>query len=59
MNNTQDFSHGVYDENDNEPSDIDNEPEMKCTGRSFGYKKNNALFVTHSIMIHEIVLKRI
>ncbi|RGB30565.1 hypothetical protein C1646_671585 [Rhizophagus diaphanus] len=26
MNYTQDFSHGIYDENDNKPSNIDNEP---------------------------------
>jgi hypothetical protein len=35
MNDT----HIIYDENDNEPSDIDNEPEWKFSGRSFGYKK--------------------
>jgi hypothetical protein len=27
MNDTQDFSHIMYDENDNEPSDIVNEPD--------------------------------
>jgi hypothetical protein len=33
MNDAQDFSHVIYDENDNEPNDIDHEPEMKMFGK--------------------------
>jgi hypothetical protein len=40
MNDILDFSHIIYDENDNEPSDIDNEPDDSSlrdiyTGQTF------------------------